>query len=226
MTKLTPEQIKDGREIITLGLKNALSRKDHKKLEGLAEIADKYGVNKTLRHRAWKLLGTHWMGEGHFVEAAIALNSARQADPLKMDTVKLLIQCLGGFVNDYRETFSSSDLSKIEDELDRILNFYKVKNLWRHPATNVGKELLHDVVQLKVSAKESTETPATHKTDRIVNALHTNVSMDEVRADFARLITPYLLERIAEEQKEGNKGAKKKRKKKHDNKPDEDNAKE
>jgi hypothetical protein len=203
------------RELTTAAVESALEKREYEKVSNLVELADKYGVNKALRFKAWKAVGSHWMSAGYFGDASIAFNSARHIYPMKTNTVKLMFECIHRFVREYEEIFSLSDLSSIEDELERILEFYKVNKLWNQPAINAGKQLLHDVVALKRTAIDAVETPATHKTNHIVDALHSNVSMDEVQADFARIITPYLLEQIAEEEKRDPKKKKKKQKAKN-----------
>jgi hypothetical protein len=211
MDPISKADLKDRRYYIGGAVETALANKNFKKLADLVDLADKYGVNKRVRFKSWKAVGVYWMDGWHFADASIAFNSARRIQPLKIKIVKLQFDCLGRFVREYRDVFSFSDLSKIEVELERILEFYKTKKLWNHPAIKGGRGLFDTIIELKSRAKEAIETPATHITDRIVDALYTNVSMDEVRADFARIITPYLLEKIAEDD---DKAGKKKKKKK------------
>ena len=213
MNQISKDELKDRRQYITSAVEAAIEKNNYTKLAALVEFADEYGVKKSLRYKAWLILGMQWKNERQFVDAAIALNAARRTEPLKTSTVRLLFECIMHFVEEYRTIFSLSDLTKIEIELERILEFYKVKKLWTHPVIKDGRNLYEQVKLIKQTAKEVVETPATHKTDRITNALHTNVSIDEVRADFARIVTPYLLEMIAEEKK---KEAKKKRRTKKD----------
>ena len=215
MNPISKEDLKDQRQIATLAVESALTKKNFQNLADLVELADKYGVNKRLRFKAWKALGMHWMEGRQLVDASIALNSARRILPLKTDTVKLLFECVRGFVGENKTNFSVSDLSKIEGELERILEFYKLKKLWNHPATKAGRILFREIAALKQTAKDVVETPATHKTDRIVTALRSNVSFEEVKADYARIIAPVLRELMAKEiDEEKPKKKKKKRGKK------------
>lgn len=127
-----------------------------------------------------------------------------------------LFDSLVAFVNKEETVFSVSDINKIEEELESFLEYYKVNKLWKIPVIKDGRSFHERVRTIRTATKTSTETPPTHKVDRIAIVHHTHVIMDEVRSDFARLITPYLLELIVEEEKKETKKKKKKAKKKSD----------
>jgi hypothetical protein len=213
MAQISNGDLKDRRHYTTLAIKSAIEKREYHRLSEWIELADEYGVKKSLRYKAWNILGTQWKADRNFVDAAIALNAARRIKPLQITTVKLLFDCIALFVEENRMIFSQSDLTKIELELERILEFYKVKKLWTHPVIKSGRDLFHQIFMLKQTAKDIVETPATHKTDRIVKALRSNVSFQEVKADYARIIAPILRELLAKEIDEENPKEKKRSKK-------------
>lgn len=220
MTTYTKEQLKDGREVITDALENAFAKKDYRKLDSLTLVADKYGVNKSLRYKTWITVGEHWFSEQQYVESTIAFNAARRIFPLRMKIVQQLFSSLSQYVQLYRNDFTKDDLIKLNHELKRILYFYKINKQWINPSIVNMRFLSNDIDELIEFAPIQIEGPATHRTDKIVDSLQNNVSMDEVKAEFARIITPYLLEALSENEEKPKKKSKKKKKKEPEIEPD------
>lgn len=226
MSTKTNEKRLFKRKIFTDAVKEQLRLKNFQKLPGLAELADEYGVNKPLRFKAWKTLGLHWKKEGHFADAAIALSSARVLQPANIKTLSGLFESLNEFVSEFRDRFSTEDLDLLSEEVQRLLEYYKTEKMWDVPPVVQGKQIFRRINYLKIDAKSSIETPASFKVARIAKALRQNVSMDEVAADFARIMAPVFLELLANDIDEERKTKKKKPKKKTPDEPSEDPEKE
>lgn len=207
------QKSKDLQKIATLSVRAALNKKDFKKLADLVELADQHGVNAALRCRAWKSVADHWRKQGYFSEAAVAYNAARVLTPTNPKIITAFFQTVDDFINEYRTRFSSTDLIPLKEQILRILEFYKAKKMWDAPPINLGKRLLRRLDYVIAETKPAKETPATHKTDHIVKALRSNVSFEEVKADYARIIAPVFREMMAKEIDE-EKALKEKKKKK------------
>lgn len=210
----------------TLAVKEQLRIKSFTKLPDLAELADEYGVNKALRLKAWKALGMHWMNEKHFIEATIALSYARVIQPANIKILSGLFESLNEFVSEFRDRFSTEDLELLSEEVQRLLEYYKTKRMWDVPPIVQGKQIFRRINYLKIDAKSAIETPASFKAACIAKALRQNVSMDEVAADFARIMAPVFLELLANDIDEKRNTKKKKPKKKTPDEPTEDPEKE
>ena len=100
------------------------------------------------------------------------------------------------------------------DQLQRLLEFYKLQKMWDSPPIEQGKQVYRRINYLRINAKSAVETPATARVDRIVKAFRENVTMEEVAADYARIMAPVFLELLAEDIDDERKEKKKKAKKK------------
>jgi hypothetical protein len=206
-TKKTQEM----RKIATLSVQSALRKKDYGKLADLVELADAHDVAPNLRSRAWNAVAEYWFKQGHNTEATIAYNAARVLNPTNQRIIMSLFRALDEFLSEYREKFSSTDLLPLKDQIQRILEFYKAKRMWDSPPIELGKRVSRRINYIIKETKPAKETPATHKTDKIIKVLRSNVSFEEVKADYARIIAPIFWEMMAKEIDE-EKAAKKKKK--------------
>jgi hypothetical protein len=59
------------------------------------------------------------------------------------------------------------------------------------------------------SAPSREETPATHRVEYIYNALYGDMTIDEIRAKFARIMAPYFRQKLEEDAKKKKRGSKK-----------------
>jgi hypothetical protein len=211
MEKKDNNEIQYKKELTTLAVKSALEKKNYKKLAGLVELADEYSVDGRLRTRAWSAVAQYWYELGHNAESVVAFNSARVLNPKNGKIIKSFFVALDAFLSEYREKFSSSDLDPLKEQINRLLEYYKVLKLWDSPSVEVGKKVLRKITYFIAQTAPAVETPATHKTEHIVKALRSNVSFEEVKADYARILAPIFRELMAKEIDEEKPKKKKKR---------------
>ena len=219
MKKQTLQQTK--KQLTTVAIRNALTKKNYQKVADLVEIADETGVKKNLRSRAWDAVAQYWFKQGHNAESVIAFNAARVLNPKNEKIIKGCFDSINLFLTEYRSKFSPTDVEPLREQMDRILEFYKVEKMWDSPVIEIGKQIKRRITYIIRTAESEIETPATHKTELIVKALRDNVSYEEVKADYARIIAPIFRELLAEEIEAEKEAAKKKSKKKSPSKESE-----
>ncbi|MCK9409855.1 MAG: hypothetical protein M0R68_12060, partial [Bacteroidetes bacterium] len=204
----------------------ALEKKDFKKLTEFLELADKYEVRKSIRFKAWLETGLYYQREGHHSDSVVALSVARVYQPANIKVLNGLFTSLNEFISEFRDRFSTEDLVAISEQVRSLLEYYNAEKLWNSPSIQQGRQIYRRINYLKIDSTSAVETPASHKVDRIVKALRENVTMDEVAADYARIMAPVFLELLAKDIDEGRKIKKKKSKKKKLQDPPEGQEKE
>ncbi|MDP1675334.1 MAG: hypothetical protein Q8L88_00600 [Bacteroidota bacterium] len=208
------EKIQFKREMITLAVEAAIEKRNFKKLSEIVELADEYGAKKSLRFKGWMETGLYYQREGHHTDAIIALSSARVLQLTNHKILSALFLSFNEFVSEFRDKFSTEDLNSMLETIQNLLEFYKSKGMWTTPSIEQGKQIFRRISSIKFDATSAVETPASHKVERIVKALRQNVTMEEVTAEYARIMAPVFLDLIAKEIDEERDKKKKKEKKK------------
>ncbi len=221
MVQEEKHKFQEKRRLTTLALRKAILKNDSKEISEWVELADKYECSRPLRLRGWQLTADYRAGQGNQIETIIAFNSARQCSLDNRRSLTGLFDGLSAFFNANRSDFSKHDLELLLDPLQRITEFYKIRKLWDSPPVRFGRRIAQEIERQKELAPDKIEGPATHKAERIVSALSQNVTKEEVRADFARLIAPVFREIIAKEEAVEEEAKNKKSKKKSQSKKDE-----
>ena len=105
------------------------------------------------------------------------------------------------------------DLKILKDPLVLLIDYHQL-NFPKHQAqVEVGKELIQKInYRMKYVAEEKTETLATFKVGQIHNAIHDDMTFEELRSEFARIIEPTVRDLVEEKEKETKKGKNKKSK--------------
>ncbi len=215
MTQKERNALRDKRELTTRALKNAISKNDLKTISEWIELADKYNCSRPLRLRGWQLSAEYYAAQISQVDAIVAFNSARQCGLDNKKSLSGLFDALSAFFTAYQQQFTKHDLELMLDQIQRLTEFYKIRKLWDSPPIRNGRKITREIEKQIILAPEKIEGPATHKVERVVDALTQNVTKEEVMADFARIIAPVFREIIAKEESEEKESKSKKRKKKH-----------
>ena len=198
----TTKTLREETKLMTIAVEARLKNKDFKGLAGIIELVDKYNVKKPLRQKAWFQVGLNWQREGAQSDAIIALNSARVLSPLDAKILTPFFESFNRFLSDFRDDLSVEDLELLSDPVESLLEFYKAKGLWDAPALAMGKHVSRRINYIKADAKSAVETKASYQIERIVKALRENVTIEQVREEYARIMAPVFLELIAKEMDE------------------------
>jgi len=150
------------------------------------------------------------VAEGHegnkiYDSAIIYFNKGRIISPATEKFFDGFVNNYILFYENYKNVCSVQDLNKLYQPFERILNYHEVNHNDHEHMLRRGRDLLIKInYRIKYNAKKAIETPATHKIDRIYNALYSDMSVSEIQAEFARIIEDDIREIVD-----------KKRKKKH-----------
>ena len=159
------------------------------------------------------LFRSHLSVKNDYVGAILAFDSARTLSIIDVNVLQKLLGNLSNFFVFYHTEFSHNDLVVLKDVLERLVGFYKIKHEKQSlAAVQSGEQLIRNVDQLLEVALEKEETKATFKVWQIRDALYSDMTMEEVRAEFGRLVAPYLIdeyEKRVKEKKKRKKGKKK-----------------
>jgi hypothetical protein len=190
------------RSQVTAIIEAAVQKREVKKLLGWMEIGDKHKCRMDLRLKGWTLIGEYWLGQGNFVDGIIALNRARRCAGASTKLLGTVFGSLDAFIKRNQDKFIRSDLLSLSEEVDRLLNVYKMRGDWNSGPVIQGRKILSIVLEWAKRAPEKLEGPVTHHVQKIVDAFRTDVTKEEVRADFARLIAPVLRDLLEQDEKE------------------------
>ena len=214
----------------TEALKRAVAREDYSRLEGLAELADRQGCSRALRKKAWMLIALQMEHNHNPLDACKAWNRARIIDLTNKKFVEGVFRNLSLIYSEVKFDMSQSDLANFKYPVERLVQFYKVNGLWNDPGIQVGRHMLDEIVDLEPTAKVVIETRASHTVAKLAELLDQDVSIEEVRADVARILAPILREMIdkgsksKKSEKDGKKRKKRKKKKDNSNDPSQKNS--
>jgi hypothetical protein len=187
------------KQVVTKVVKNDLETKNWKHLSAIMPVADKYKIARSLRLKGWKhLAGYYYENEKH-IDAIVAFNKARQVALGDEQAIRGLFNSLIAVYNEQRENFSREDLVLLENQIDRLISFYTI-HLPIEKAVIEDAEKLHTRIKVHLhSASSKEETPATHRVEYIYNALYGDMTIEEIRAEFARIMAPYFREKLEED---------------------------
>ena len=189
------------KQLVTQAVKNDIKTNNLEHLAAIMPVADRYRVAKSLRLKGWKYLAEHYRENKKHIEALVAFNKARQVKLNDYESFEGLINSLSIIYDEHKEVFSREDLVLLDNQLSRIVSFYTIHLPVEKPIVDEGQRLLLRIQSHLQSAPSKEETPATHKVEYIYNALYGDMTIEEIRAEFARIMAPYFRERLEEEPK-------------------------
>lgn len=199
------------KQIATLALKTAIKKHDWGRLFDIVSMSAKQGCSKVLIKKGWVELGNHLLEGKDYVNAILAFNSARTLGLFDKKVLDKFIHGLNEFYKIFRQKFSREDLIVFNDTLARLINFYRLhKDRGLDYATEEGQNLVRKVEQQIEVAPSKVETQATFKVKQICDALYSNMTTEEVRAEFAKIVAPLIRDEYEKRVKEKSKQKKRK----------------
>ena len=187
---------KDIRSLYAEAIRQNIANQDWTKLADVMMEAEKAGVRKELRRRGWYHLGLSEAERGNHPAAIIALNSARALDPDPEKTLNRMLEEVEAFCQDFVGRFSRQDLYMLSKSLERLASFHSFHSKVPAAVHDKQKRLAHWIEDQLRIALEKEETPASHHVERIYAALYPPMTIEEVRAEFARIVEPLVRERL------------------------------
>ena len=199
-----------------MDIKQHIKNQDWEALNEIMSLLQEHGPGaKRYLRLGWLHLGDHYFSDDRVIDAIVAYNFARAAAVNDKTILRKLFESLEQFYEAAKSDLSREDLLALGDSLERILNFYRVGDLWDSQPIQIGNDLLRKLQSMIEDAPSLEETRATFSVKKIYSAIYDNMTIQEVRAEFARLLEPTfrdLLEEEEEKPKKKKKAAKKKRK--------------
>ena len=211
------------RELYSEAVRQNIVKKDWVRLSEVMIGAELARIPKPLRKRGWYHVGLYEAERGNHPGAIIALNSARALDSTPEKTLMRMFEEMKAFCHDFTGKFSRQDLYLLTKSLERIASFHSFHSQVSAAAENEGKKLEQWIEDQLRSATDQVETPATHHVQRICAALFPPMTIEEVRAEFARIVEPLVRERLEQKAKPASGGGSKGPNSPKD--PDEENPK-
>jgi hypothetical protein len=197
------------KQVVTKVVKSDLETKNWQHLSAIMPVADKYRIARSLRLKGWKRLAGYYYENKKHIDAIVAFNKARQVALDDEHAIRGLFNSLIAVYDEQRENFSREDLVLLENQIDRIISFYTIHLPVEKEVIGDGEKLLTRIKVHLHSAPSKEETPATHRVEYIYNALYGDMTIEEIRAEFARIMAPYFREKLEEDAKKKKRGSKK-----------------
>ena len=209
--------LNEKKKILTLRVKNNIINEEWKSLTAAFPVAEEMRISNGLLKKAAKKIGEYFLLQNNHFEAVIFFNKARVRDLSDGKLFKAFVESTLIFFNKNVKDFSKNDLEKFKLTILPIINFHNL-NYPEHREIIKPTELLFRRIdyRIKYVAQDVQETKVTHRVQQIKNALYADMSPQEIRDEFAKLIEDDLRE-LLEEKKSAK--TKKKKSKKSGKKP-------
>ena len=182
--------------LYTEAIRQNIAKKDWSKLSEVMIGAELAKVGKPLRRRGWYQVGLFEAERGNHAAAIMAFNSARILDPQPGAIVGRIFEEAEAFCGDFDGRFSRQDLLMLGQALQRIQAFHLTHTKVPTDVLEKGRRVVRWIESRITDAPLREETPATHHVQRIYAALYPPMTIEEVRAEFARIVEPLIRERL------------------------------
>jgi hypothetical protein len=204
----------DLKKLNSYALKEHLKTKNWEKIEEMLPAAEVAGVSAGQLKKTWFALGQHQKEDDKLVSALVSFSSARKHDLDNSSILTEILDCLSGFIDRFEDKFSREDLLHLEYGLDRLYSFQKTRPNKEDENLRRAKELLTRIRYKKEDAPSKRETPATPYVFRVYAALHPDMTFEEVKVEFARVVAPLIRKKLSANEKQSSKPKEKKSEKK------------
>ena len=194
--KMATKALLNPKHLYEEAIRQNIAKKDWSRLADVMTEAEKAGVGKELRKRGWYHVGLYEAERGNHPAAIAALNFARILDAKPGATLEKIVEEIEAFCQDFNGRFSRQDLYMLAKGLDRIVSFHSFHVKVPRAVQEKGKRLGVWIEDQQRTALDKEETPATHHVQRIYAALYPPLTIEEVRAEFARIVEPLIRERL------------------------------
>ena len=186
------------KEILTKRIKQNIKDKNWEKLSEAMPATTEYPVEKSLQSKGWFLLGSYYEEKENLIDAIKSFNKARVTDPAVIKVFDKLFAVFNSFFDKNKKLFSKSDLEKLKEALLPIWNYHQINFPQQSTSIAGHKNILSKIdYRIKFEAAEAVETPMTYPVQIIHDALYGDMTQEEVRAEFARLLAPAIREELA-----------------------------
>ena len=201
------------KKILTLRIKQNIEKEEWQKLIHALPVTEDARISSSLLRKAW-LYGAEYLFEKKdWVSAITFFNKVRSINPATISVFDKLIQAFGFFYEQFKEKFSKQDLIKLRDPLILMLDYHQVNFPKHQPLVEIGQELIQKIdYKINYVAAEKLETPATFKVQQIYNAIYDDMTYEQLRSEFTRIIEPTVRELLDKKEKETKKEKNKKSK--------------
>lgn len=202
------------KKAFTFHLKQHLEKEEWQKLIKVLPGAEEFEVSTTLLRKCWILAGEYLAGEKDWTNAIISYNKARVKNPSTIYVFDELINAFSSFYEQFKNKFSKADLKILKDPLVLLIDYHQLNFPKHQTQVEIAKELIQKInYKINYTAQEKEETPATYRIQQIHNAIYNDMTFEELRSEFARIIEPTVRDLLEEKEKETKKEKSKKYKK-------------
>jgi hypothetical protein len=181
----------DDKALVTLALKTAIKKQDFERLPDMLPLAKKHNVQKKLLIQGWLLLAEDSLERKDYVNAVLSYNSARSFDLRDKRILARLLDSIDQFYGQFRGVFSWDDLVLLADALERLVGFYRINGGPGFDDFVISASgVLAKVKRHREIADEKIETAASFKVGQIWDALYSDMTVEELKTELARIIAP------------------------------------
>ena len=199
----------NSKDILTKRIQKNIKEKNWAKLTEAMPVTKEYPVAKQLQFRGWFLVGNYYEEQENLIEAIKAYNKARVIKPSVVTVFDKLVEVIEKFFTNNRVEFSKSDLLKIMETLTILINFHAIKFPGHTIPIEKGNKLLNRInYTYKFNAADLIETKVTFQVHEINNSITSDMSIEEVKTEAARVLTTIIREEISKRSSKKGKDAK------------------
>lgn len=190
------------KSILLKRLENAISKSDFKDMEIALPIAEEYKVSKIIIKKVAVKIADHHLTKKRFDQAIIFYNKARSIDPTIKKIFELFCRSVTEFYEHNIDEFSKKDLEEFKQAIIPAIDFHKYKFPAHRKVVVEIEELVKRIdYRKKYAAKEMEESRVSYRILQIKNALYSDMTIEEVRKEFAKLISIPIRKILTEKEK-------------------------
>jgi hypothetical protein len=204
---------KEKKKVLNLRIKQNIENKEWQKLITALPVAEEAKISTSLLRKAWIYGGEYLFEKKDWVNVITFYNKARSINPSTVVVFDKLIQAFNLFFEQFKDKFSKQDLKTLRDPLILMIDYHEINFPKHQPLIEIGKELIQKIdYKIKYVATDQVETVATFKVQQIYNAIYDDMTFEQLRSEFARIIEPTVRELLDKKEKETKKEKNKKSK--------------
>jgi hypothetical protein len=130
------------------------------------------------------------------------LTCTEAADLMGINPFDHLIGAIWRMYQSFHGELSRDAVILLKDLLERLINYYKIHNPIFSPSVFAGQHLIMALREHVGIAPVSGSEKVERKINEIYNALYSDMTIEEVRAEFARIMAPHFRERMGQMEKD------------------------
>jgi len=189
----------NSKQIITTRLNNYLREKNFEEVKSTMLAAESFGVSKPLLKKSYLFLGKSAINSDSY-SAILFLNKARVIESSSKVIFEHFVKAVQEFFRVNVEEFSKKDLEEYRQAVLPIIEFHKLKYSAHRKIVDSMSHMFRRIdFRISYVAKDVQESKVSYRIQQIKNSLYGDMTIAEVRTEFARLLGPKLRERISSE---------------------------